>query len=306
MLKDNGKINFLIDIHSTYAEALTGGIVAMHKLAYEIAKRGHNVYTFCEPHYPHENISVINSQKNGNLDIWKPFSFNITNTVSVYPQIRRDNPFNTKHVVRWLLYHTEKDVEKGYGDDDYILNFGSFKTHNLKEDGQLSLIDFGFDKFFDRKQKRRGICHLNHKNTHIHSDLFFKELNSTDLSDWKEKGSFSYMAEKLNEHEYFYTYDEKSFWAFTAALCGCKVVICNPFNSSNSDEYEHNGEKLTPTEYRLQNPLMAFGVAYGAEDLNWAIETQKFVYDHLKELEKIQEKQLDKFISYWEQKILMG
>jgi hypothetical protein len=105
---------------------------------------------------------------------------------------------------------------------------------------------------------------------------------------------------------YFYTYDEKSFWAFTAALCGCKVVICNPFNSSNSDEYEHNGEKLTPTEYRLQNPLMAFGVAYGAEDLNWAIETQKFVYDHLKELEKIQEKQLDKFISYWEQKILMG
>ena len=58
-LENNGKINFLIGIYTPFSRALTGGIVAMHKLAYELADRGHNVYIFCEPEYPHPNIKVI-------------------------------------------------------------------------------------------------------------------------------------------------------------------------------------------------------------------------------------------------------
>ena len=46
-LKDNGKINFIVNIHYNYGECLTGGIVAMHYLAYLLAKEGHNVYIFC-------------------------------------------------------------------------------------------------------------------------------------------------------------------------------------------------------------------------------------------------------------------
>ena len=60
-LPDNDKLNFLVGVHVNFAKVLTGGVVAMHKLAYNIADRGHNVFTFCEPEYPHENIQVIPS-----------------------------------------------------------------------------------------------------------------------------------------------------------------------------------------------------------------------------------------------------
>ena len=46
ILKNNdGKLNFLVGIHTPFSMALTGGVVAMHQLAYKIAERGHNVYT---------------------------------------------------------------------------------------------------------------------------------------------------------------------------------------------------------------------------------------------------------------------
>jgi hypothetical protein len=46
-----------------------------------------------------------------------------------------------------------------------------------------------------------------------------------------------------------------------------------------------------------------FGVAYGWDDLNWANKTLEFVTNHLKELEKIDDKTVDGFIKYWEKKI---
>ena len=60
-LPDENKLNFLVGIHVNFSKVLTGGVVAMHKLAYNLAKTGHNVFTFCEPEYPHENIKVIES-----------------------------------------------------------------------------------------------------------------------------------------------------------------------------------------------------------------------------------------------------
>jgi len=60
---------------------------------------------------------------------------------------------------------------------------------------------------------------------------------------------------------------------------------------------------MTPTEYRLNNPIQMFGVAYGWDDLSWANKTLEFVTNHLKELEKIDDKTVDGFIQYWEKKI---
>ena len=41
-----------------------GGSFAVHRLAEEIAKRGHKVYIFNDPFYSHENISVIPTVQN--------------------------------------------------------------------------------------------------------------------------------------------------------------------------------------------------------------------------------------------------
>jgi len=56
----------------------------------------------------------------------------------------------------------------------------------------------------------------------------------------------------------------------------------------------------TPTEYRLNNPIQMFGIAYGLDDIGWANKTIGLSTDYLKELEIIDNKTVDEFIKFWE------
>lgn len=313
-LEDNGKINFLVAIHTPFSHALTGGIVAMHKLAYELADRGHNVYTFCEPEYFHKNIRVIPSTLNRQEGFvewysWPPFNYNLHNTVSIYPQIARGNPFNTEHVVRWVLYDTEPDIENAYGENDVYFNYGNFKTFKNVEHRPLTAFNYYFDKLYQSNTgKRKGFCHIIHKHTPPNGLEIFKNLNSFDLTDWKSKGAYDYLREQLNQYEFFLTYDQKSFYTLAAGLCGTKSIILNPgqqyeFAGNALTMKEEYDNMLTPTEYRLKNPIQLFGTAYGWEDIQWANKTIGMVRDHLTELEKIDKKTIDGFVRYWENKI---
>lgn len=314
-LKKNSRINFLIGVHTEYSRALTGGIVALHQLAYELAVRGHNVYIFCEPEYPHENIEVIPSEivgGEGFLEFyrWTEFSYDLHNTVSIYPQITRYNPFNTQHVVRWIMYDTEYEIENVYGENDVYVNHGNFKTFREVEDRKLTVCNYNFDKLYQTNfGKRKGFCHIIHKHTPPNGLEILDNLDSVDLTNWKTSGAYDYLREQLNQYEYFLTYDQKSFYTLAAGLCGAKSIILNPgpqseFTASaltSSDEYNNI---ITPTEYRLANPVQMFGVAYGWDDIQWANSTVHMVKDHLTEIEKIDKKTVDNFVKYWENKIL--
>jgi hypothetical protein len=310
-LPDENKINFLVGVHVNFSQVLTGGVVAMHKLAYNLAKKGHNVFTFCEPEYPHENIKVIKSFGNRLNDLvtewsWETFHYPIEKTVSIYPQIIRSNPYNTKHVSRWILYHTEKPIEELYDENDVYFNYGDFKTFKNVPDRKLTVFNYYFDKLYiTNKGNRKGFCHISHKNTPPNGHETFKTFNSFDLGNWETNGAFDYLREQFNKYEYFLTYDQKSFFTLAATLCGCKSIILNPGPSfeqhenafSLSDNY---GKKMTPTEYRLKNPIQMYGIAYGLEDIGWANKTIDLATDYLKELEIIDEKTVDDFINFWE------
>jgi hypothetical protein len=311
---EEGKINFILAIFTDFGRALTGGVVAMHKLAYDLAIRGHNVYVFCKPEYPHKNIIQIKSEivyTEGFLEnfTWEGFSYLQNNTVSIYPQICRGNPFNTFNNVRWILYDTEKDIEDGYGEHDIYFNYGSFKTFKNVEDKKLTVFNYYFDKLYKTNDsKRKGFCHLFHKHTPPNGNEIINHLKSFDLSDWKIRGCHDYLREVFNQYEYFITYDQKSFFTLAAGLCGCKSIILNSGPSyefsenawTNSSDY-HN--IMTPTEYRLQNPIQMFGVAYGWDDIQWANNTIDMVRPHLEEMEKIDNKTVDNFISYWKDRL---
>lgn len=308
LLEDNGKLNFIIDLPYGFGDHLTGGLLAMHYLAYQLAKRGQNVYIFCKPEYPHENIHTIkniNRVENGTVKRdWELFLYNLTNTIAVYPEISLGNPFNTKHVARWLLYESQSEIEKTWGENDCYFNYGTFKTLEGKEQHPLTVMDFHFEVFQDRgREDRKGFCHILHKNTTDNSRIMMEELGSKGLGDWKSRGCFKYLVEEFNKYEYFVTYDEKSFFTVAAALCGCKSIICNPKNLSNVKEKNINYKgPLTPTEYRLENPLQMFGVAYGFNDLKWAHDTVHLVRKHLIKRDRMNNKTIDKFIEFWEKK----
>lgn len=314
-IEDNGRINFLIGVYTTFSRALTGGIVAMHKLAFELADRGHNVYIFCEPEYPHENIKVIPSTINRQEGFvewysWESFNYNPRNTVSIYPQIARGNSFNTEHVARWILYDTEQDIEKDYGINDVYFNYGDFKTFRNVDFRQLTVFDYKFDKLYQTNTgKRKGFCHIIHKHTPPDGLGIFDNLNSVDLTGWKTKGAYDYLRTELNKYEYFLTYDQKSFYTLAAGLCGTKSIILNPgqryeFAGNALTATDEHNKSLTPTEYRLKNPIQMFGTAYGWDDIQWANNTIGMVRDHLLELEKIDKKTIDEFVKYWENKTL--
>jgi hypothetical protein len=314
ILPNNDKLNFLVGVHVGFGDVLTGGVVAMHMLAYKLAERGHNVFTFCEPEFKHPNITVIQSKGNKMNDFetqwsWESFQYPIDKTISIYPQIIRKNPYNTKHVARWILYHTQHAIEKNFQDTDVYFNYGNFKTFRETPKNKLTVFNYNFEKLYKENfEDRKGFCHIVHKHTPPNGEIIFEQLNSVSLNDWKTRGAYDYLREQFNKYEYFLTYDQKSFYSLAAGLCGCKSIILNPGRSyefapnaySESQEYQN---LLTPTEYRLENPIQMFGVAYGWDDLSWANKTVDMVPNHLKELEKIDDKTVDNFIKYWENKI---
>jgi hypothetical protein len=311
---DAGKFNFVLGLYSPFAKALTGGIVAMHFLAYKLAERGHNVYIFCNPEYPHENIHVIPSKSvftEGFVEgyTWEGFNYPLHTTISILPQITRGNPFNTLHTARWILYDTEWELEKDYGPNDVYFNYGNFKTFKGVPENKLTVFNYNFDKLYQTNfGSRKGFCHIIHKHTPPNGEVIFNELKSFSLNNWKTNGAYDYLRQQFNQYEYFLTYDQKSFYTLAAGLCGCKSVILNPgpsfeFAPNALSESENYVNIMTPTEYRLNNPIQMFGVAYGWDDLNWANKTLEFVTNHLKELEKIDDKTVDGFIKYWEKKI---
>ena len=311
-LPDNDRLNFIIDVYESIDTDMTGGLVVLHKLAYKLAERGQNVFVVSDPIYKHKNIQRIESSfviENGNTVYYcKTITYPLHKTITVYPHHTLYNPKGTIHVARWILYHTQEEIENTYGEEDVYFNFGDFKTFRNVEQKKLTVFDYHFDKLYvTNRGSRKGFCHLLHKHTPDYGQEFVKKFNSFDLSEFKgeRRYDFDYLREMLNKHEYFLTYDQKSFFTAAAVLCGCKVIILNCGKTEEIFENANSlhGNDLIPLEYKLKTPYNFFGVAYGLNDIDWANKTIDFAPDHLKELEKIDDKSVDNFIKYWEKKI---
>ncbi len=295
---DKNKITFLVNTQISIGLEHKGGSYALHKLAYELSYRGHFVYVFNEPLYHHENIKVIPTTKISKDEgwwgeyTWEPFSYNYDNTLSINPQTTWGNPFNTKHVVRWILHDYNESHWNTYGENDLICNYGSFLVPNNTKQTFLTIFDYNFDLFRNYKKSRQGFGHIIHKNTPDWGKEFLLKFGSFEIPHYNGKKTLEYLVDEFNKYEYVLTFDDKSYYTTAAALCGTKAIILNP------------NPKIIPIEYRELNPIQMFGVAYGMNDISWANNTISLVRDYLIELEKKDKKTVDNFVEYWEKIIL--
>ena len=293
------KLSFIVNTMISIGFEHKGGSYVLHKLAYELAEYGHNVYVFNEPFYPHNNITVIPTKRHPIGDGWKSnfeweiFSYNPNKTVSILPQTTFGNPFNTIHNVRWILHHTTQQQLDTFGDDDLIYKIAEFEIPIDYVPKDLITLDYNINKFSNLNQTTRaGFCHIIHKNTPDWGKEFLDKFNSKDLSDWNDKGGLEYLNTELNKYEYMLTFDDKTYLTTISALCGTKAIILN------------EDKLLTPYQYRQLHPIQMYGVAYGLTNITWAKNTINMVENHLIELEKNDKETVKEFVKYWENKLL--
>ena len=295
-----GKLTFIVNTMISIGLENKGASFALHKLAYEIATRGHYVYIFNEPKYPHENIEIIPTQiseifEGGwrNNFSWEGFNFNLNRTVSISPQTTYGNPFNTMYNARWILHDYSQEQWDTFNVNDVIFNYGTFKVPEGTKQLPLTVFDYNFDKFYNTNNPRRkGFGHIIHKNTPDWGLEFLKKIGSTEIPHYNGKKEINYLLDEFNKYEYVLTFDDKSYYTTAATLCGTKSIILNP------------NKEMTPIEYRMKNPIQMCGVAYGFDDIKWANDTIGLVRDNLQQLEQKDKQTILNFIEYWKNKLL--
>jgi hypothetical protein len=292
------KLTFIVNTMISIGLENKGASFALHKLAYELALKGNHVYVFNEPRYPHENIELIPTQiseifDNGwkNNFSWEGFNFDLSKTISIFPQTTYGNPFNTIHNVRWVLHDYSQEQWDTFGVNDVIFNYGSFNVPEKTTQLPLTVFDYNFEKFYNTyNPNRKGFGHIIHKNTPVWGLEFIKNLGSTEIPHYNGKKEIDYLLDEFNKYDYVLTFDDKSYYTTAAALCGAKGIILNP------------NKNITPIEYRIQNPIQMCGVAYGMNDIKWAEQTIGLVKDNLLQLENRDNKTIDNFIEFWKKR----
>jgi hypothetical protein len=195
--------------------------------------------------------------------------------IAIYPEVTCGNPFSSKKVMRWILYHVRKYGNHGiFGNDDLIYKYAPF--FNLRNEqpvhGELRAHELNLDIFTDKNQPRKGDCYLvkkgNDKEHNYHSETAIRLDNYPMFGDKANE----YLAKVFNECELFVSYDTATWLNVMAALCGCESVVIPDAN-------------VTPEEWHNGYRYFKYGIAYGLDDLEYAKKTQHLVKQELLSIE---------------------
>lgn len=209
-------------------------------------------------------------------DVRSPYDLNVAkqrdvaDSVVVYPEIVLGNPLNAKYVVRWLLNKPGAiygNVEFGRGDLFFFYNhhFNDWRLNPNKEN-HLNVSEIMGDVYVKKNNgKRTGQCYMVRKgrgrSLTYHDD---SALNVDGLSHRE-------LADIFNECEYFISYDIYTMYCRYAAMCGCIPVVVPQ-------------EGLLKEEWRPEI-FNRYGIAYGWDDIPWALESRDKLMEFLADSE---------------------
>lgn len=268
-------MKFLIGFVYHQTHTTSGGLQAIRKLTEILVSKGQTVYVVGSTFNVKGTIFVHNLGEIYSDDL-----------VVIYPEIVAGNPFNCKHVVRWILYHTfHRDEENTWQDtDEYFYLLDYYNTKRECEKKILAAYNFRLDEFNDLGYEREGYCHLIKKNNVETS--FVEKYGSQHIPET----NFPALAEMFNKKKYFLTYDDSTYFLNIAALCGCIPVVLY--------------KEPKALDYKEKYPTMKYGVAHGFEEIEHAINTRHLMRAQLEKLETLSYQTVDDFINFWKKKLL--
>lgn len=265
------KINFIIFSPTPDYIDYIGGVMVNHSLANYISNLGENCYIYANS-TKEEYIT--------NLIPWgTKVEYDLENTILVI--LAGDGEITFEHnipedlnsipnKVRWLV----NDQLKYYPKDDKFYTYCSYFSvlENQKIDGKFTSLDVEHHIFYNKNLPRNRGCFYTKgqviKNPHHKSD----DLCLDNIYSLPTHQRNLYLAEVFNTREYFICYSHRSFTAALAALCGCTVIII-PYDN-------------TTKEYWVENfPAFKYGIAYGINDIQWALDTKHLVKENIENIQ---------------------
>ncbi len=249
-----------------------GGVMVNHSLAHYLSELGENSYIYANSTKENYNSTIVP---------WGThIDFDPQNTILIITAgdgewtFENYIPENLKSIpnkVRWLVndqlkYYSEEDKFYKYCDYFKVLD-------NQRIDGSFMSLDVEFDIFTNKNLSRSGGCFYTkgiHPKTKYHKD---DDLSLDNIYSMSSSQRNLYLAEVFNTKEYFICYSHRSFTAALAALCGCTVIVI-PYDDTSKEYWSKNF------------PTFKYGIAYGIEDIQWAIDTKHLVKENLENFQK--------------------
>jgi len=254
----------------------SGGILALHKLAHNIASLGEKAYiNTCEKNPKYLGVQVSDREA---IELAK-------DGIAIYPEVVYGNPFKAKHVMRWLL-NTPGAIAYRFGEgedspSDIVYKFApAYKAKDeSKVKGELRATELFLDVFnespFCATMGRTITSHIvkkgKDKGWHLPDSVNIEGMTNQQLSVI------------LNTSKVFISYDTACFHSVQAALCGCLSIVVPD-------------GKMTAKEWHDKFPYFRFGIAYGLDDIEYAYHTMPLVKEHLLKLEAETLEQTKEFI----------
>ena len=286
--------NFLI-----YSPAYTrkyGGIISLHKLCHLINSVGgfaylHPTIDLIEVNalnlaeatelvqaqiYNYENFDFDGYFGGSGLNtpvrhILKDGGYN-DDWIVVYPEVTFGNPLRARNVVRWLLHNPGFHSGRiNYGQNELHVRFSSLydEFHYPKSTlspNCLTVVDFDFNLYNTEgaAEERVGTAYCVRKG-------FGKPVqHDLDGSVLIDNLSQEEIAKTFKTVKTFYSYDPRTAYSSLAVLCGCDSVVIPDEGVSERDWLAGEDE--------------AFGIAYGAQNIERARRTAHLVKPQLQQI----------------------
>lgn len=277
-------------IYSPPYDANSGGVVALHELCARLEQQGHAAYIWPVGRQPRRTgiprvlqkmtVELARARDMFLLKNSRYFRKFSPDVVVIYPENVAGNPLGAERVVRWLLhqpgYHTGVAA---FGENDlfffYQLAFASGFERPVE--GQLMVTTVPKTYYPPEEDAARaGACVLLRKGRdrarlEDHPDAIVIDGLSHD-----EIGKLFRSCERL------ISYDDFTMYYYFAALCGCvPVVVPQP--------------GVTEEEWQPDLKLR-YGIAYGKDRMNWAIETRGQLIDWIKQSRLHEDEMVERFV----------
>lgn len=279
----------------------SGGIIVLHKLASMLREAGHVALIWPQPK---PSIFELKAWRGwvklarwkkflvGNLVKHRNFSSpyqldvarnrDIKSAIVIYPEITSGNPLGAVCVVRWLL--NKPGVISGvteFGDSDLFFyyheafNDWALNPHKYR---RLNVTELKSDVYQKSNEgDRSGQCYMVRKGRD--RTLNYHEAGAQNVDGFAHVE----LAKIFNECKYFICYDLYTMYCRYAAMCGC-IPIVVPQKGLSKEGWRPEIE-------------IRFGIAYGWEDVFWAVETRSKLLDHLAEAESRGVDSVDRFVT---------